>query len=116
MACASRRNIELLTTVKAVDDSGVLRTRCFGNILELADGELVLESNREQRPGERVTLSLVFPGQRSQEDPVVNLGCLVRAARDPERLHYDLEIQDMDDRSRERLLAYLDHAASETGS
>lgn len=107
-----RRNIELLAAVKAADASGAVRTKCFGNILELGCDYLVLESRREQRVGDALTLSLVFPGLRSDSDSIVSLGCVVRRVRDAAELHYDLDIDDMDESARRRLIAYLSESRS----
>ena len=102
-----RRNIELLTAVKAVDASGAVRTKCFGNILELGCESLILESKHEQQVGEALTLSLVFPGMRSGSNRIVSLSCVVRRVRDRAELHYDLAIEDMNETARQQLIAYL---------
>ena len=107
-----KRNIELLTAVKAADASGAVRTKCFGNILELGCDYLVLESRREQLEGDALTLSLVFPGLRNDSASIVSLGCVVRRVRDAAELHYELAIEDMDEATRQQLVAYL----SESGS
>lgn len=102
-----RRNIELLTAVKAVDADGAVRTKCFGNILELGCESLILESKHEQQLGEALTLSLVFPGLRGSSNRIVSLLCVVRRIRDRAELHYDLAIEDMDENARKQLVAYL---------
>jgi hypothetical protein len=102
-----RRNIELLTAVKAEDANGAVRTKCFGNILELACESLILESKHEQQAGEALTLSLVFPGLGGGSNRIVSLRCVVRRVLDRADLHYDLAIEDMDETARQQLIAYL---------
>jgi len=102
-----RRNIELLTAIKTMDAGGAVRTKCFGNILELGCDSLILESSHEQRTGETITLSLVFPGLRSGSNRIASLSCVVRRVRDRAELHYDLAIEDMNETARQQLIAYL---------
>ena len=97
------RNIALLTTVKAAGDDGVLKTLCFGNILELGSDALLLETKRELDTEVALTLNIVFPGVRRGPNSVVSLGCVVVGARDAGQLHYDLSIQDMDDDAHRQL-------------
>jgi hypothetical protein len=104
---AMRRGLELLATIKAIDAAGTITTKCFGNILELGCDSMVLESHREQSAGAAVLLSVVFPGQQPQSNPVATLQCVVRRIRDRTRLHYDLAIEDMSDVTRERLIEFL---------
>jgi hypothetical protein len=101
------RNIELLTAIKTVDADGAVRTKCFGNILELGCESLILESSHEQRAGEALTLSLVFPGARSGLNRIASLSCVVQRVRDRAELLYDLSIEDMDEAARQQLIAYL---------
>ena len=102
-----RRNIELLTAVKDADASGAVRTKHFGNILELGCDYLILESRCEQQVGDVLTLSLVFPGMRDGSNAIVSLCCVVRSVRDHAELHYDLAIEDMSETARQQLIAYL---------
>ena len=102
-----RRDIELLANVKATGQDGTARTPCFGNILELGCDALILESKREQRAGDVLILSLVFPGVSHGSNTVVSLGCLVKHVLDPVRLHYRLGIEDLDDAARTQLLEFL---------
>ncbi len=104
---ATRRGLELLATIKAIDSVGTITTKCFGNILELGCESMLLESHREQVTGAAVLLSVVFPGQQPRTNPVVTLNCVVRRVRDRARLHYDLAIEDMNDTARERLVEFL---------
>ncbi len=104
---ATRRGLELLATIKVIDEAGANTTKCFGNILELGCDSMVLESHREQSAGSAVLLSVVFPGQQPQANPVVTLHCVVRRIRDRTRLHYYLAIEDMSDVTRERLIEFL---------
>jgi hypothetical protein len=108
-----RRNIELLTAVKAADANGVVHTKCFGNILELGCESLILESKHEQQVGEALTLSLVFPGLRNRSHRIVSLGCVVRRVRNRTDLHYDLAIEEIDETARQQLLAYLSEPRAE---
>jgi len=110
---ATRRGLELLATIKAVDGAGTITTKCFGNILELGCESLVLESHREQVAGSAVLLSVVFPGRQPRSNPVVTLNCVVRRVRDRARLHYDLAIEDMNDTARERLVEFLSQPTRE---
>ena len=110
-----RRNIELLTAIKTVDADGGVRTKCFGNILELGCESLILESSHEQQAGDAVTLNLVFPGPRRGSNRIASLRCVVRRVRDPAELLYDLAIEEMDEPAREQLIAYLSQPGSEAG-
>lgn len=111
---ATRRGLELLATIKAVDTAGTITTKCFGNILELGCDSMLLESHREQNAGSAVLLSVVFPGQQPQTNPVATFHCVVRRIRDRTRLHYDLAIEDMSDTTRERLIEFLRQPGRET--
>lgn len=108
-----RRNIDLLTAIKTVDADGGVRTKCFGNILELGCESLILESSHEQRAGDAVTLNLVFPGPQSGPNRIASLRCVVRRVRDRAELLYDLAIEDMDEPVRQQLIAYLSQPGSE---
>jgi hypothetical protein len=110
---APRRGIELLTAVKAVDADGAVRTKCFGNILELGLESLLLESKHEQQVGDGLTLSLVLPGLRRSSNRIVSLSCVVLRVRDPSELHYDLAIEDMGEDARQQLVAYLSQPRGE---
>ena len=104
---ATRRGLELLTTIKSIDAAGAMTTKCFGNILELGCDSIVLESHREQSAGSAVSLNVVFPGQQRTDNPVATFQCVVRRIRDRNRLHYDLAIEDMSAATREGLVIFL---------
>ena len=91
------RETALLAAVKAAGDDGVVKTLCFGNILELGCDGLVLESKRDLKTGVALILNVVFPGVQRGPKPVVSLGCVVVGVRDSVQLHYDLDIEDIDD-------------------
>jgi hypothetical protein len=101
------RNIELLTTVKVLSEGGAVEMTHFGNIVELSCKALVLESSRECRVGDGLTISLVFPGVERGSSPISSLDCVVRRVRDGSNLQYDVAIKDMDDTVRQRLVQYL---------
>jgi len=84
-----------------------LVTTSFGNIIELGSEGLILESGRELDVGLRMRLDVVFPGQPRGDDPFAHLHCVIRKVQDPANLHYDLQIVEMSDSSRERLALYL---------
>jgi hypothetical protein len=107
------RKIALLATVKAADDNGVVKTLCFGNILELGCNALLLESKYALETGVALILNVVFPGIQRDRNSVVSLGCVVVGARDSGRLHYDLCIQDMDDEAYRQLAEFLSLRRSE---
>jgi hypothetical protein len=101
------RNIELLTTVKVLSEGGAVEMTHFGNIIELGCKALVLESSRECRVGDGLTISLVFPGVERGSSPISSLDCVVQRVRDGSNLQYDVAIKDMDDTVRQRLVQYL---------
>lgn len=103
----TRRDIELLTSIRSVESDGTTTTKCFGNILELGLDAMVVESHRIQNTGASLELSVVFPGQPTRRNKVAKFYCVVRTVRDRNRLHYDLVIERMSDGSRERLIEYL---------
>ena len=102
-----RRDIALLTTVKVSDPIDALVTTSFCNIIELGTEGLILESGRELAVGLRLRLDVVFPGQPRGDDPFAHLHSVIRKVHDPANLHYDLQIVEMSERSRERLKLYL---------
>lgn len=108
------RKNALLATVKAVGDDGVVKTLCFGNILELSCDALLLESKRELDTEVELILNVVFPGVRRGSNSVVSLGCVVVGVRDAGRLHYDLGIRDIDDEAYRQLVEFLSLRRSET--
>ena len=107
------RETALLAAVKAAGDDGVVKTLCFGNILELGCDGLVLESKRDLKTGVALILNVVFPGVQRGPKPVVSLGCVVVGVRDSVQLHYDLRIEDMDDDARGQLAEFLSLRRSE---
>ncbi len=96
----------LLTTVCAAGDDGRARILCFGNILELESDVLLLESKRELEIGAALILKVVFPGVQRGSKPVVSLGCMVVGVRDSVQLHYDLDIENMDDETSLQLAEF----------
>ena len=109
----TRRNIELLSSLKSVQRDGTNTMKCFGNILELGCDAMVVESHREQNAGSALEVSVVFPGQRSRANKVVKFHCVVRRVRDRNRMHYDLAIEHMNEIARQRLIEYLSAARPE---
>jgi hypothetical protein len=107
------RKIALLATVKAAGHDGVVKTLCFGNILELGCDALVLESKCELDTEGALILNVVFPGVRRGPNSVVSLGCVVVGVRDSGQLHYDLGIQDIDDEAYRQLAEFLSLRRSE---
>lgn len=103
----ARSGIELLVTVKALDPVGTVRNQGFGNILELDRNSLVLESRGERRVGERLLLSVFFPGRRRRTSPPSTLECVVTGIRDAAALHYVLLIEEADEESRDELDEFL---------
>jgi hypothetical protein len=93
--------------VKVSDPIDALVTTSFGNIIELGSKGLILESGRELDLGLRLRLDVVFPGQPRGDDPFAHLHCVVRKVQNPSNLHYDLQIVELNERSRERLSLYL---------
>lgn len=93
--------------MKVSDPIDALVTTSFGNIIELGSEGLILESGRELEIGLRLRLDVVFPGQPRGDDPFAHLHCVIHKVHDPANLHYDLQIVEMNERSKERLGLYL---------
>ena len=102
----TRTNLRLLTRVHFRDAQGADR-ECFANIIELGLHTGRIEAARPLDKGCRVTLQVVFPGQRQYENRHVKLHYLVCGAYDDENLQYDLEAIEMESESRERLALFL---------
>ena len=85
---------------------------CFASIIELSPRSARIESARPLEKGCRVTLQVVFPGQRQYASRHVQLNYIVCGAHDEMNLHYDLEAIEMDGESRERLTLFLNHSAN----
>ena len=111
-----RRNIALLARIQLSDGAGAATParKYFVNILELGTRGLILEADRPLPAGAPLTLTVAFPGHTlaQGQDPFSRLECRVRKPNDEQKLHYDLSILDMDDRSRERLHGYLRRGAA----
>ena len=85
-----RRNIDLLATIEASDPNGKKPPKSFGNIIELGNRAMIIETNRNFSPGTSLTVNVVFPGQPRGNDPFARLHCSVRKVQDDPKLHYDL--------------------------
>jgi len=102
----TRTDLRLLTRVHFRDaEQG--RRECFASIIELGPRSARIESARALEKGCRVTLQLVFPGQRQYASRHVLLNYVVCGAHDVANLHYDLEAIEMGGESRERLALFL---------
>jgi len=99
-------DLRLLTRVRFRDANGLER-QCFASIIELAPRTARIEAARPLDKGCRVTLSVVFPGQRQYANRHVQLQYIVSGAHDELNLHYDLEAIELDGESRERLVQFL---------
>jgi len=82
---------------------------CFASIIELSARTARIESARPLDKGSRVTLQVVFPGQRQYANRHVQLHYIVSGVHDEMNLHYDLEAIEIDGESRERLVLFLSH-------
>jgi hypothetical protein len=102
----TRTNLRMLTRVRFREADGKDR-ECFASIIELGWRSARIESARALDKGCRVTLVVVFPGQRQYANRHVLLNYLVSGTHDEMNLHYDLEAIEMDAESRERLAHYL---------
>jgi len=99
-------DLRLLTRVQFRDATTGQR-ECFASIIELGPRSARIESARPLEKGCRVTLQLVFPGQRQYASRHVLLNYVVCGAHDEENLHYDPEATEMGGESRERLALFL---------
>lgn len=79
----------------------------FGNVLELAETELLLESSRGLGAGALISLSFYVPVSGGQAFVRVAAGCRVRSAEDEEKLLYRVELLDLDEVSRRQVAAYV---------
>ena len=109
----TRTGLRLLARVH-FHDARNGRRECFASILELGPRRARIESAREIEKGSRVTLVVVFPGQRQYANRHVPLNYAVTGAHDELNLHYDLEAIEMDGESRERLALFLNRANQES--
>ena len=101
-----RTDLRLLTRVQFRDASGAIR-ECLASIIELGPRTGRIESARPLEKGCRVTLHVVFPGQREYANRHVQLSYVVRGPHDEPNLLYDLDAIEMDRETRERLSLYL---------
>ena len=102
----TRTDLRLLTRVQFRDGNAGSR-ECFASITLLGPRTARIESARELEKGWRVTLHVVFPGQRQYANRHVQLQYIVSGAHDELNLHYDLEAIELDGESRERLVQFL---------
>ena len=107
----TRTDLRLLTRVQFRDENAGAR-ECFASITLLGPRRARIESARELEKGWRVTLQVVFPGQRQYANRHVPLNYIVSGAHDELNLHYDLEAIEMDSESRERLALFLNRRAN----
>ena len=108
----TRTDLRLLTRVHFRDATAGQR-ECFASITQLGPRAARIEAARPLEKGSRVTLQVVFPGQRQYANRHVQLHYVVCDAYDEENLHYDLEAIEMDGESRERLTLFLNRNPSE---
>jgi hypothetical protein len=104
-------DLRLLTRVHFRDGNAGQR-ECFASIVELGPRTARIESARALEKGSRVTLQVVFPGQRQYASRHVQLHYLVCGAFDELNLQYDLEAIEMNGESRERLALFLNRGAN----
>ena len=108
----SRTDLRLLTRVRFRERGGRDRA-CFASVTDLGPRSARIESARELEKGCRVTLQIVFPGQRQYANRQVDLHYVVAGAHDEHNLHYDLEAIEMDGESRERLALFLNRSPNQ---
>ena len=106
METPTRTDLRLLTRVHFRDATTGQR-ECFASIIEMGPRTARIESARELEKGSRVTLHVVFPGQRQYASRHVQLHYLVCGTHDEDNLHYDLEAIEMAGEARERLALFL---------
>jgi len=104
-------DLRVLTRVRFREPDGTQR-ECFASITELSARTARIESARPLAKGCRVTLQVVFPGQRQYASRHVQLHYLVSGAHDESNLQYDLDVVEMDGESRERLDLFLNRIAN----
>ena len=102
----TRTDLRLLTRVQ-FRDANTGQRECFASITLLGPRNARIESARPLEKGCRVTLLVVFPGQRQYASRHVQLHYIVCGAHDEDNLHYDLEAIEMDGEARERIAHFL---------
>ena len=107
----TRTDLRVLTRVRFREPGGDDR-ECFASIIELGPRRARIEAARPLEKGCRVTLHVVFPGQRQYANRHVQLHYVVCGTHDEMNLHYDLEATEMDGESRERLAHFLNRGKS----
>lgn len=107
----TRHDLRVLARVRFPDPLGKER-ECFASITDLGPRSARVESARPLEKGWRVTLQVVFPGQRQYANRYVFLHYLVAGTHDEQNLHYDLEAIEMDGESRERLTHFLNRGTN----
>jgi hypothetical protein len=107
-----RTDLRLLTRVRFREPGGRDRA-CFASVTDLGPRSARIESARALEKGCRVTLQVVFPGQRQYSNRHVDLHYVVAGAHDEDNLHYELEVIEMDEESRERLALFLNRSPSQ---
>ena len=107
----TRTDLRLLTRVQ-FRDANTGQRECFASITLLGPRSARIESARELEKGCRVTLHVVFPGQRQYASRHAQLQYIVCGAHDEDNLHYDLEAIDMDGEARERIALFLNRSAN----
>ena len=107
----TRTDLRVLTRVRFRLADGTER-ECFASIIELSPRTARIESARPFEKGCRVTLQVVFPGQRQYASRHVQLHYIVSATSDEMNLHYDLEAIEMNAESRERLAHFLNRGTN----
>jgi hypothetical protein len=107
----TRTDLRVLTRVHFRDGAAGAR-ECFASIIELGPRTARIESARPLEKGCRVTLQVVFPGQRQYANRHVQLHYVVCGAYDEENLHYDLEAIELDGEARERLTLFLNRSTN----
>jgi hypothetical protein len=105
-------DLRLLTRVHFRNGNAGRQRECFASIVELGPRTARIESARALEKGSRVTLQVVFPGQRQYASRHVQLHYIVCGAFDELNLHYDLEAIEMNGESRERLALFLNRRAN----
>lgn len=107
-----RRGLELLAMVKSHAARDSLSRTTFGNVIELAEDSLLLESSRVYEVGDSLTVSLAFPGVARTGKRVVSFACVVQRVRDPRNLQYDVHIQETSEPARRQLVEFLEKPRS----